>query len=110
MHYESIGKEKWESYFNSLSKAARGREMQIEMIGLDIGDQIAEDWTPFEGLSYDQKHDTVQVHTQALDHAIASPEEVVAEENGALKSISIKSAGGALQIIHFRDPIVLDKN
>jgi hypothetical protein len=105
--YQTIGKKHWGSYFDLVSKMARGKWMQLEVVGKDLGDQIPKDWILFEGVSYDPSKDVLYIHTQALEHAVSHPRDVIVFENGALKSINIKDAEGGIQIIHFRDLIQL---
>lgn len=107
MTYETIQKEHWGHYFDIVSKLSQGHHMLLEVVGQEIGDQIEEDWALSEGFSYDQEDDAIHVYTEDLEHLISRPQEVIAQEDNRLKSISIKSKDGVLQIIHFREPILI---
>jgi hypothetical protein len=107
MDFQTIDKKHWGAYFDQISKMAVGKWMQLEIVDPAIGDQIEEDWMLFEGVSYDRVEDVLHVHTDVLDHAIPHLENVVSQENGTLKSVSIKDEDGRIQIIHFRDPLLL---
>lgn len=110
MQYQSIKREVWNTYLDMVTKTGEGRQMQIEQIGLEIGDQILEDWIPFQGLSFDQNSDTIFVHTDVLEHSIHSPQEIISQENGTVRSITVRQEDGMLQIIHFRDLLQIEKN
>lgn len=107
MQYEQIEKENWNSYFDLLSKMARGRQVLLERIGHVTGDQIIENWIFFNGATYDSAKETLYVHTRYLEHAILRPRDIIAQRDGNLKSISIRDSDGAIEIIHFRDPLLL---
>jgi hypothetical protein len=108
MGQQEIAKTQWKPFFDAISKATRASQIEIELAGLDIGDQIAEEWTQFEGFSYDPKDDVLFVHTPILDHAIRRPQAIVADIDGSLtRSISLKDADDRVQIIRFRSPSML---
>ncbi|MGZ3745080.1 MAG: DUF5335 family protein [Pseudobdellovibrionaceae bacterium] len=108
MYYEVIKKEDWVPYFNLLSKLARGRHIRLELIGSEIGDQIEEDWTLFEGLYFDMSDEILYVRTPLVEHSILYPQNIMIQEDGLLRALGIRDADGQLQIIHFRDPILLE--
>ena len=111
MSQYQIHKEDWTSYLDRLSKSIQGQELEIEVAGLEVGDQIQEDWTPLEGLSYDPSDDAVYVQTAALDHSIRKPQEIYAEEaDSFIQSVVIRDGEGQVQTVHFRNPLKFDKS
>lgn len=98
----------WADYFNHLSNANQGRQVLIEIIGEELGDQIEEDWSLFEGLSFDFHSDTLFVRTPILEHSIACPQNIVVREDGLIRAIGIRDADGHLQIIHFRNAVLIE--
>lgn len=45
-----------------------GKQAEIEVALLDIGDQIEAEWVPLLGITYDPKDDPVVVLLDGLDH------------------------------------------
>lgn len=85
-----------------------GLHVELEVAGLDIGDQIEKEWTLLEGLSYDPKEDGIHIYTSPLDHFIPAPTEIIASEDGPMvSSILVKDDDGHFQIIKFRLPLML---
>lgn len=105
--YQTVPPNHWQAYFDLLSKMAQGRHMRLEVIGRSLGDQIEKEWNLFEGLSYDRQKDILYLHTRDLEHSIAKPRDVIAQEEGLVRSLSIRDSDGLIQIVHFRDPFLL---
>jgi len=104
-----IKKEQWKEFFEFTSKMMRGQQFELEVAGMDIGDQIGEEWSNLEGLSYDPRNNILFIHTEKDDHPISDPVEVVASGEGTTtQSIAIKEANGNVQIVRFREPIKID--
>ncbi len=93
-------------YFDLISKSAHGQEIELEIIGLDIGDQVEKDWVAFEGISYDPEAKTLHLYTDSLEHQIPNPSEIIAaEENSLVTSLFVKDSLGHFQIIKFRNAV-----
>lgn len=106
---QSIPKNEWSKFFNLVSKSIEGQEIQIEVAGLEIGDQIEAEWVPFDGISYDPKTDYIFIHTPLLDHTIVHPSTVlVAREENAIITINIPD-DETIQILQFNPPIQLPR-
>jgi hypothetical protein len=104
-----INKKEWKNYFDQTSKHLLGHQVELEIVGLDIGDQIEEEWINLEGLSYDPKENILFVHTAETDHPILTPMEVIASEEGSLiRSIVVRDSNGNLQIMKFRKPFQIE--
>lgn len=105
MPYRTIEENDWSGYFQYVSRMIQGQNVEIEVIGMEFGDQIEEEWATLEGLSYDRKEDILYVHTPPLEHAIPGPFEVVVleDEGLALRSISVKSANDRLHTFYLRE-------
>lgn len=108
MQHQMISKDSWNGYFDLVSKMAQGRQILVELIGEDVGDQIEFDWDLFEGFTFDRDRDVLYVHMQSAEHPIESPRQIMAQEDGVTKTISIMKEDGLLQIIHFRDPKLIE--
>lgn len=104
-----IEKNDWKYYFNLISRSLENQKVELEVSGLDIGDQIEAAWVPFDGISYDSKADCIFVHTPLLDHTIVHPTELlIAEVGDAIVAINIKDAANNTQMVHFHRPITLE--
>lgn len=109
MIYRELDKDVWENFFNFVSRYIHGLHLEVEVASLNIGDQIEKEWVLMEGLSYDPKDDVLYVHLAELNHAISEPVTlIVAEENGWLRSVSAKDKAGALHVLLFREPLLLE--
>jgi hypothetical protein len=103
-----LEKQQWQKFFDRVSKALIGKRAEIEIGSLALGDQIAAEWLPLIGLTYDPKNDQIEVALENLDHLISRPREVYFEENpGQLSSLAIIDSEGAKQIIRLKDPLML---
>ena len=108
METREIPDQEREAFFDKVTRAAKGKFVQIEVLGEEIGDQLEEEWTKLDGLSYDPNDDTIYVHTAPMDHAIHFPVEVVTiEEDLSIKYICVADKEGLIQIIHFQEPLRL---
>lgn len=104
-----IEKKNWQTFCDNVSKTLRGGQSELELASLDIGDQIEQNWTPFEGISYDPNDDALYVHTPDLDHAIQHPQMLTVDQSGGrIRSISIKDSANQLQTIRLKEPLLLE--
>ena len=97
---KSIRKEDWQDELIKLWRKMDGKDIQIEVEALNLGDQVEADYVPLKGLSYDPKDDVVQVWTGKLDHMIYHPKSIeLAVEDGHLLSIHIIDGEGEEHLI-----------
>lgn len=99
----------WQRTFDQLSKTALvGKEVEIEVTGLSIGDQIEQEWIALLGMSYDPRSDRIEILVEGLDHLIAKPREVWIDVGPAgLASMEVIDADDVRQIIRLREPLML---
>lgn len=108
MATRKLDKTEWASYFDQVSGNLGGRQVEIEVASLKLGDQIATDWVGLNGLIYDPKEDALEVFTESLDHRIAHPREIyVTESPGGLESVAAVEENDTKQIIKLRAPLRL---
>jgi len=78
--YRSIIKKHWQGFFDSVTNALEGRRVEIEVVGLDLGDQIQAESLPLSGFTFDPKDDTFYVYFEdtesSFEHAIPHPREI----------------------------------
>lgn len=104
-----LDKAAWQKYFDHLSKSQLvGKEVEIEVASLDIGDQVEQEWIPLLGISYDPKGDLVQVLVEGLDHLIHKPREIWVEHGPAgVASMEVIDGDDVKQVIRLREPLML---
>ena len=99
-----LEKHVWRSYFDNVSRLLEGKRIEIEVDSLAIGSQIAAEWLPVLGVTYDEKNDLLAVMAEGLDHMIRHPREVFVQTEGTdLQTISVTDQDGTIQIIRFRE-------
>jgi hypothetical protein len=109
MATEKLEKATWQKTFDQMSKSLLvGKQVEIEVIGLDIGDQIEQEWIQLLGISYDPKDDLIQILVEGLDHLIRKPREVWIDHGATgLASMEVVDADDVRQIIRLREPLML---
>lgn len=108
METRRMEKIEWQNYFDFVSRDLPTMQVEIEVAGLEFGDQIQAEWTPLVGISYDPKDDVLFVHTAALDHAIHDPQDIVLEgDETEIRSITVRDAEGSTQTVRFKEALAL---
>jgi hypothetical protein len=103
-----LAKPEWQSYCDRVSKGLPGKRVQIEVIGLRIGDQIAAKSLPLIGITYDPKDDLVEIGMEGLDHLIAKPRAISVDDGPeGLTSMEIVDSDGQRQILKLMTPLML---
>lgn len=108
MSASTLPKSEWSGFFANLSRTLQGKQAEIEVLSLDLGDEIEAEWLPLLGLAYDPKNDLVEVLLQDVDHMIRNPTDVHVDVGPVgLLTIEVTSADDTREIIRFRDPLML---
>ena len=108
MSGEVIEKAAWRFFFDGISRVLDGQRAEVEVASLGLGHQIAAEWAPILGFSYDDKDDIISVAVGGLDHLISRPQAVSARLRGAaVESLAITDCAGTLHIVRFREPLLL---
>jgi hypothetical protein len=108
MTTRKLDKTQWRTFFDRLSTTLEGKQAEIEIASIRLGDQIEADWLPLLGIAYDPNDDIVEVALEGLDHLIPKPRELYAEEGpGGLTALEIIDADDVKQIVKLRDPLML---
>lgn len=68
-----IEKPIWHAYFDNMSKALGGKRVEIEIDALAIGSQVAAEWLPLLGITYDPKNDIIIQYVAADAFAYSAP-------------------------------------
>jgi hypothetical protein len=108
MSVQQVDKSGWAVFFDNLTRTLVGKQAEIEVASLDIGDQIEAEWAPLIGITYDHKDDLIEVALEGIDHLITAPKEVrVDYDVGGLIAIEIVESDGTSQIVKLKDPLAL---
>ncbi len=114
MAVKKLEKSQWEEYFNEFDKKYRegqipAKEVQIEIVNDEIGDQVETWWQPLIGLAYDPKDDEFEVAAERHDHLIHKPVEIYVDEDvdGSIKTVEVIQEDRTKHIIKLRTPEAL---
>ena len=108
MTTKRLERAQWKSYFNDTAKSLESMQVEIEISGPHIGDQIEAEWVSLNGLSYDDRTNTFDVATNQLNHRIAGVEAINVEQDfTGLKSMELVDGNGNHQILRFKPPLAL---
>ncbi len=108
MSAQQVDKSGWAVFFDTLTKTLVGKQAEIEVASLDIGDQIEAEWAPLIGITYDRKDDLIEIALEGVDHLINDPKEVMVDYDvGGLIAIEIVESDGTSQIVKLKDPLAL---
>jgi Family of unknown function (DUF5335) len=108
MTTRKLDKPQWRIFFDRLSTTLEGKQAEIEIASLRLGDQVEAHWLPLLGIAYDPNNDIVEVALEGLDHLIPKPREVYAQEGpDGLTALEIIDADDVKQIVKLRDPLML---
>lgn len=104
-----LDKAVWHRYFDQMSKSLLvGKEVEIEVTGLKIGDQIEQEWIQLQGMVYDHKSDLVEILVEGLDHLIHKPKEIFIDHTAlGLVSMEVVDNDDVRQVIRLREPLML---
>jgi hypothetical protein len=108
MTTRKLDKKEWHAFFDGVTRMLEGKQAEIEVTALHLGDQVAAAWLPLIGITYDPRDDLVEVALEGLDHLIAKPREIHVEERSeGIVTVEIVDADDVRQIVKLRDPIML---
>jgi Family of unknown function (DUF5335) len=108
MTARSLPKAEWQSYCDRMSKGLLGKQAEIEVTGLPFGDQVAANWLPLLGITYDPNDDLLEIALDGLDHLIQHPREISVEDGiEGLSAMEIVDADQRRQIVKLRQPLML---
>ncbi|WP_297527536.1 DUF5335 domain-containing protein [Thiohalobacter sp.] len=109
MATRKIDKAELDQYFDGVSKALGAVTAEVEVAGLDIGEQVEAEWLPLAGMTYDRKDDVFEIDLgDAVDHLVLHPTEVYVEESAeGLHSIEVVDRDGHCHIVKLRKALAL---
>lgn len=108
MTTKQLERVQWKSYFNDTAKSLESMQVEIEISGPHVGDQIEAEWVPLNGLSYDDRNNYFDVATSRLNHRIAGIKAITVEQDiTGLRSMELVDGDGNHQILRFKPPLSL---
>lgn len=104
-----IDRSQWAPFLDAVTNSLIGKQAEIEVVSLDLGDQIEAEWAPLIGITYDRKDDLIEIALDDLDHLIRSPRELFIDYavGDVVAAIEIVDGDGNRQIVRFKDPLAL---
>lgn len=111
MDFLQLPRPKWREFFDAMSEVMRGKLVEVEVAGLDVGDQIETKWAPANGIAYEPNQDVLYVYTQpedSVDHAIPHPREVSVELGSVgVNQVVVVDSDERKQFVRLRAPLEL---
>jgi len=108
MTSRKLDKQEWHAFFDGVTTMLEGKQAEIEVASLRLGDQVQAEWLPLIGITYDPEDDLVEVALEGLDHMIDQPRSISVEDGPAgIVSLEIIDADDVHQIVKLRDPVLL---
>jgi hypothetical protein len=108
MKTTEIKRSDWPEFFDRVSGALQGKQIEIEIDAPDIGAQIEARALSLNGLTYDRKDDVFVVSTEAIEHLVRAPRQIyVSGDEDAIDSLEIETGDGGRHIVTFREPLSL---
>ena len=108
MTTRKLDKKEWHAFFDGVTGMLEGKQAEIEVAALRLGDQVAAAWLPLIGITYDPEDDIVEVALEGLDHLIPKPREIYVEDGTeGIVALEIVDADDVQQIVKLRDPLML---
>ena len=106
----NLAKPEWREFFDRFSSALSGKQAEVEVASLDLGDQIVAEWIPLQGITYDTADDLLDVSFDRLTHMIRHPRDIIVEEGpGGVSSVAVALPDGSRQVIRFKQPLMLSE-
>ena len=104
-----IDRAQWAPFLDAVTNSLLGKQAEIEVVSLNLGDQIEAEWAPLIGVTYDRKNDLFEIALEEMDHLIHSPRELFIDYavGEVVAAIEIVDADGNRQIVRFKDPLAL---
>src|SRR4051794_28214097 len=99
----------WRGFFDGMTAVVRGKQVEIEVMGLDLGDEVEAEWVALNGLTYEPRENILYVYTGQLEHSIPEPREISVElGNEGVNQIVIVDTEGHQQFVRLRSPLALE--
>ena len=104
-----IDRDRWAAFLETITDSLTGKQAEIEVVSLRLGDQIQAEWAPLMGIAYDHEDDLIEIAFDKLDHLVQSPRELFVDYGVGemIAAIEIIDADDTRQIVKFKEPLLL---
>jgi hypothetical protein len=108
MTIRGLARGEWRGYCDRVSKAIAGREVELDVASLELGDHVEARWLPLLGIVFDARGDVLEVAIDGIGHSILAPRGIVIEETErGLVALEIVAADDSIETLRFREPLRL---
>lgn len=108
MAIRRLERNEWRGFCIRASRYFLGKQVEIEVLSMEIGAQLEARRLPLIGLEYDAKNDVLELLAGELDHLVRAPRELYVDEGEIdVVTLQIVDADGVRQIVTMRDPLML---
>ena len=108
MAIRGLARGEWRRYCDQVSKAIAGRDVELDVASLQLGDHVEARWLPLIGIVFDARGDVLEVALDGIGHSILSPRGIVIEETErGLVALEIVAADDSIETLRFREPLRL---
>jgi hypothetical protein len=105
---QEISPDRWNAVLTAITQDYRGAHARLEIVGLDIGCQVAAEDRPFDGIAADVKdrERVVWIHFTGLDHSVqgANAIRMIPRSGGAGPVLEIEDRDGVKAILTLGNP------
>jgi Family of unknown function (DUF5335) len=103
-----LSKPTWRPFFDRFSKSLAGESAEVEIASLKLGNQIAAEWLPLFGITYDPADDIVEIAMEGYDHLINRPRAIhVKRDATRLTAIEVIDSDDVHHLVKLREPLAL---
>jgi len=106
MTLQQLPTDRWPTYFDELSARMHGLQVDIEVAGFDIGDQMRANHAQLKGIIYDLDDSVLQIAVEGYLHVLADPQVIAIDIEGErVRSIAATDRQGRTHEVRFRKPL-----
>ncbi len=108
MTIRRLARNEWNGFCLHVTRHLVGKQVEMEVLSLDIGSQTEVRRQPLFGMAYDPVSDVLELVFADLDHLVHAPREFyVDEDTVGIVILQIIDSSGMRQILTMRDPLLL---
>jgi hypothetical protein len=104
----NLDRSDWQQFFDGLSRLLEGKQADIHVESLSLGSQVAAQWIPLLGITYDPKDDLLEIALEGVDHMIQKPGQIFVEIGGdGIQNLEVVDQENVRQVVRLREPLML---
>jgi uncharacterized protein YuzE len=109
VNFLQLPQEAWSEFFDGITQSMRGRLIEIDVIGFDLGALVEAEWLSLVGMTYEPDDDVLYVYVESptggVDHAIERPRRVYVQLDAAgMNQLVVFDADEHGQFLRLRAP------